>query len=101
MRRSKPILVCLLGMVAACADGALPAPHSADDPSNPNAPEASIATIPSGAASDAGAAAPQQGPYTCPMHPEVVRDAPGSCPKCGMALVPVSPGHPHDGTGPR
>jgi Cu+-exporting ATPase len=26
--------------------------------------------------------------YTCPMHPEVVRDAPGSCPKCGMALEP-------------
>jgi Cu(I)/Ag(I) efflux system membrane fusion protein len=25
--------------------------------------------------------------YTCPMHPEVVRDAPGNCPKCGMALV--------------
>lgn len=24
--------------------------------------------------------------YTCPMHPEIVRDAPGSCPKCGMAL---------------
>lgn len=24
--------------------------------------------------------------YTCPMHPEVVQDAPGSCPKCGMAL---------------
>src|SRR6185295_18271215 len=24
--------------------------------------------------------------YTCPMHPEVVRDAPGSCPICGMAL---------------
>src|SRR6476661_3152796 len=28
--------------------------------------------------------------YTCPMHPEIVRDAPGSCPKCGMALVPVA-----------
>jgi hypothetical protein len=28
------------------------------------------------------------GQYTCPMHPEVVRDAPGSCPKCGMTLVP-------------
>ena len=27
--------------------------------------------------------------YTCPMHPEVVRDAPGDCPLCGMALVPV------------
>jgi Cu+-exporting ATPase len=26
--------------------------------------------------------------YTCPMHPEVVRDQPGSCPKCGMALEP-------------
>ena len=27
--------------------------------------------------------------YTCPMHPDIVRDAPGSCPKCGMALIPV------------
>lgn len=26
--------------------------------------------------------------YTCPMHPEVVQDHPGSCPKCGMALEP-------------
>jgi Cu+-exporting ATPase len=26
------------------------------------------------------------GGYTCPMHPEVVREAPGDCPKCGMAL---------------
>ena len=24
--------------------------------------------------------------YTCPMHPEVVQDRPGTCPKCGMAL---------------
>jgi Cu+-exporting ATPase len=27
--------------------------------------------------------------YTCPMHPEVRRVGPGSCPKCGMALEPV------------
>jgi Cu+-exporting ATPase len=27
--------------------------------------------------------------YTCPMHPEVVQVGPGSCPKCGMALVPM------------
>ena len=26
--------------------------------------------------------------YTCPMHPEIVRDQPGSCPICGMALEP-------------
>src|SRR5438105_8160414 len=27
--------------------------------------------------------------YTCPMHPEVISDHPGNCPKCGMKLVPV------------
>ncbi len=26
--------------------------------------------------------------YICPMHPEIVRDRPGACPKCGMALEP-------------
>ena len=29
--------------------------------------------------------------YTCPMHPEIVRDEPGSCPICGMDLVPMEP----------
>lgn len=28
--------------------------------------------------------------YTCPMHPEVVQDHPGNCPKCGMTLEPRS-----------
>jgi len=28
--------------------------------------------------------------YTCPMHPEVRQEKPGSCPKCGMALEPVT-----------
>src|SRR5262245_41838650 len=28
--------------------------------------------------------------YTCPMHPEIVRDAPGDCPICGMALIPIA-----------
>ncbi len=28
--------------------------------------------------------------YTCPMHPEVISDHPGSCPKCGMKLVPTT-----------
>ena len=30
--------------------------------------------------------------YTCPMHPEIVRDEPGECPICGMALEPTMPG---------
>ena len=29
--------------------------------------------------------------YTCPMHPEIIRDGPGTCPKCGMALEPMAP----------
>ena len=27
---------------------------------------------------------PARTKYTCPMHPEIIRDAPGDCPKCGM-----------------
>ena len=28
--------------------------------------------------------------YTCPMHPEIVQHGPGACPKCGMALEPMT-----------
>ncbi|MBY3346824.1 heavy metal translocating P-type ATPase [Rhizobium laguerreae] len=46
--------------------------------------------------------AAQPGPkgtlYTCPMHPEVVSDRPGDCPKCGMALEPM--GIPPEDEGP-
>jgi Cu+-exporting ATPase len=31
---------------------------------------------------------PSRTEYTCPMHPEIVRDQPGYCPICGMALEP-------------
>lgn len=31
------------------------------------------------------------GKYTCPMHPEIIRDEPGDCPICGMSLVGVGP----------
>lgn len=34
---------------------------------------------------------PAAGNYTCPMHPEVRQSAPGTCPKCGMALERVGP----------
>jgi len=42
-------------------------------------------TISSGASAPVVAATQ----YTCPMHPEVVSDKPGDCPKCGMHLVPL------------
>lgn len=41
----------------------------------------------------------QPGKYTCPMHPEVVQDGPGTCPKCGMALEPMQPAT-HEGPDP-
>ncbi|QPM89804.1 heavy metal translocating P-type ATPase [Pseudooceanicola algae] len=34
---------------------------------------------------------PEGTEYTCPMHPEILQDHPGDCPKCGMALEPLSP----------
>ena len=36
----------------------------------------------------AAAASGEKIEYTCPMHPEIVRDGPGFCPICGMALEP-------------
>jgi FtsP/CotA-like multicopper oxidase with cupredoxin domain len=47
--------------------------------------------------------APEGSVYTCPMHPEVVSEEQGRCPKCGMKLLPmespptsyVCPMHPH------
>src|SRR5581483_12054269 len=34
--------------------------------------------------------------YTCPMHPEVISDKPGNCPKCGITLVPVKEKPEHE-----
>ena len=45
----------------------------------------------SGRAAGVQKAAPADVQYTCPMHPEIIRDAPGACPLCGMALEPMVP----------
>jgi hypothetical protein len=72
-------------------------------PSHPASPEAESAPIPphsntlavtstdatsSGAAQAPSATAPSgsAATYVCPMHPDVVKDRPGKCPKCGMSL---------------
>jgi len=51
-----------------------------------------------------GRAAPKAMPkgtqYTCPMHPEIIRDAPSDCPICGMALEPMGIPATDDGPNP-
>ena len=37
--------------------------------------------------------------YHCPMHPEIIREAPGDCPICGMKLVPIEE-HPRETAAP-
>jgi P-type Cu+ transporter len=66
-----------------------------DDPGAKAVPPAQDECCRHAAANTAAARSPAPAPagmtYTCPMHPEVVRDAPGSCPICGMALEPLTP----------
>ena len=52
---------------------------------HPDSPETVAA---SNDAEKSGQGWPRSVEYTCPMHPEIAREAPGSCPICGMALEP-------------
>jgi Cu+-exporting ATPase len=61
---------------------------------NPRCRDKFIAEPSRYAAPEQKPAQPQATPgvkWTCPMHPQIVRDAPGSCPICGMALEPMTP----------
>ena len=52
-------------------------------------------------ASQATGALPRAGTiYTCPMHPEIRQNHPGTCPKCGMALEPELPSLEEDDDNP-
>lgn len=49
---------------------------------------AAVAVLPGCKPSDSTAAPGTSSvKYTCSMHPEVIQDAPGNCPKCGMKLI--------------
>ena len=48
---------------------------------------AAIPTLTGCKTAEPAAASSQTMKYTCPMHPEIVRDTPGNCPICGMTLV--------------
>src|SRR5262245_17458257 len=70
-------------------------PDHADTPSffcNPRCREKFVASPEQYLAAPAPAAPPSANElareYTCPMHPEIVRLGPGTCPICGMALEP-------------
>ncbi len=68
-----------------------PGRFTTDSGAGPASKSMMLPVIQPTASSSGGPAQPlpaERGPvkYTCPMHPEIVRDGPGSCPICGMAL---------------
>jgi Cu+-exporting ATPase len=66
--------------------------HAAAHPSGENTERHAARQAAASIAPPAPAAPPTGGTkYTCPMHPEIVRDRPGGCPLCGMALEPMAP----------
>ena len=103
-------------VIAACGARTVPSEWPAESPASPAASEARVAVVTlaltehpplpgepatgwgglagSAAVSSHGAHAPAghdghefAESYSCPMHPDVVSDRPGQCPRCGMTLV--------------
>jgi len=99
------------GKPGACCHSAAPGgdgKQETGDPAATEGPEARPAARPEDAETPAGSHAcchghhagheridpadvPAGARWTCPMHPEIVRDGPGDCPICGMALEPMVP----------
>ncbi|HET8731054.1 MAG TPA: heavy metal translocating P-type ATPase [Moraxellaceae bacterium] len=88
--------------VLAMPESAARASGKADSERGGITTEAAATTIPIAAGSARPVTSVEVAPegvggiYTCPMHPEVRRDRPGSCPICGMALEPVMPADTDD-----
>jgi len=81
--RDEPGVCPLCGMALEAAKAATPAKgesgHCCDTPSSATHRQPTT-----------GNRQPLGTTYTCPMHPEIIRDKPGTCPICGMALEPVT-----------
>jgi hypothetical protein len=103
----KAMIVLVAAAALSCASTELPQDvRSASDPKADAAPLAGGVgalsasfdpeTVAPGEKGNAAAAE-----YTCPHHPEVVHEKPGTCPKCGMDLVPKKPSRKdeHEGHG--
>jgi type IV pilus biogenesis protein CpaD/CtpE len=113
--RSRILLAVLTARLAACATERPPRP-AALDPSSPAAAEsprpvivsdgqpalhattpeplpatATTTTATTTTAPTTTAGQPEKAVYTCPMHPEIISNQPGRCPKCGMNLVLKTP----------
>ena len=85
--RPRAVVLACAAAWAGCAAEHLEVRRANELPSNPSAPTPLVErpTVLQATPAPAPPAKPR-GPYVCPMHREVRSDAPGRCPKCGMAL---------------
>ncbi len=93
--RAALLTLAVLPLLAACAARRAPLGLPAGHPADADLPgiavlgahtehAAPVAAAPAAPANDEKEEKPAK--YVCPMHADVVSDAPGKCPKCGMAL---------------
>lgn len=122
---TREVAAALIGsLLVACASAPVPVTRSPQNPAHPAAREAVMPPAEPSLMSEAEPAAAQQSPesqggmhqghampappptpaaapaageYTCPMHPQVTADKPGSCSICGMTLVKKEKRRPQGG----
>jgi hypothetical protein len=93
----KPVVygVATFALLQGCASAPLPpiAPTHPASPAAAEAPPAAVMTTlgstPQPPPDKSESAAPRADVYTCPMHPQARAPQPGSCPICGMQLIPA------------